>query len=55
MAKCQEEWKMLCVVRDYHAYKDVWDPFLEDEFTTRHQRHNPHDKYMIAVLPVDMT
>ena len=32
-----EEWKLLCVVRGYHAYKDVWDPVLEDQFRTKHQ------------------
>ena len=48
-----DEWNMLCVVRGYHAYKDVWDPFLEDDFKTKHQRRNPHDKYAVAVLPVD--
>ena len=24
----EDEWTLLCVVRDYH---DVWDPYLEDE------------------------
>ena len=41
------------MVKGYHAYKDVWDPYLQDEFTTKHERHNPHDKYAVAVLPVD--
>ena len=40
------EWKLLCVVRGYHVYKDVWVPYLEDDFTTEHQRCNPHDKYV---------
>ena len=47
-----EEWKLLCVVRGYHAYKDVWDPVLEDQFRTKHQKHNSHDKYAMAVVPV---
>ena len=53
MAGSGDEWKVLCVVRGHHAYKDVWDPFLEDDFKTKHQRCNPHDKYAIADLPVD--
>ena len=54
MATTEEtEWKLLCVVRGYHAYKDVWDPVLEDEFRTKHQKHNSHDKYAMAVVPVD--
>ena len=48
-----EEWKLLCVVRGYHAYKDVWDPVLEDQFRTKHQKHNSHDKYAMTVVPVD--
>ena len=28
-------------------------PYLEDDFTTKHQARNPHDKYAVAVLPVD--
>ena len=46
-------WKLLCVVWGYHFYKDVWDPYLEDVFTTKHERLNHHDKYAIAVLPAD--
>ncbi len=44
---------LLCVVRGYHVYKDIWDPYLGDDFTTKYQKNNPHDKYAIAVLPVD--
>ena len=32
-------------------YKSVWDPFLDDTFTTKHDRANSHDKYAIAVMP----
>lgn len=48
-----EELKLPCVVRGYHAYMNVWDPYLGDTFTTKHERGNPHDKYAVAVLPVD--
>ena len=54
MAGSGDVWKLLCVVRGYHIYKDVWDPYLEDEFTTKHQRFNHHDQYAIAVVLVDM-
>ena len=53
MAGCKNEWKLLCMMRGYHVYKHVWDLYLEDEFTTKHQRRNPH-KYAIAILLVDM-
>ena len=26
-------------------------PYLEDNIVTNYQRHNPHDKYVIAVIP----
>ena len=43
----------MCVVRGYHIYKDVCDPYLGDGFTTKHKWNNPHNKYAVAVLPVD--
>ena len=48
-----EEWKLLCVVRGYHACKYVWDPVLEDQLRAKHQKHNSHDKYAMAVVSVD--
>ena len=35
MAGSEDEWKVLCVVRGYHVYNDVWDLYLEDDFMTR--------------------
>ena len=26
---------------------------MEDQFRTKHQKHNSHDKYTMAVVPVD--
>ena len=31
----------------------MWDPHLGEGFTTKHEQNNPHDKYAVAVLPVD--
>ncbi len=31
----------------------VWDLYLGNGFTTKHQKNNPHYKYAIAVLPLD--
>ena len=45
--------EILCVVHGYHIYKDMWDPYLGDDFTTKHERNNPHDKYAVVVLSVD--
>ena len=49
----EEEWRFACVIRGYHVYKDVWDPYPGDSFTTKHEQNNQHDKYTVAVLPVD--
>ena len=50
-----EEWKLLCVIRDCHAYTDMWDPVLKHQFRTKHQKHNSHDRCAVAVVPVDMS
>ena len=46
------EWRFLGVVRGYHVHKDVWDPYLVDGFTTKHERNDPHDKYAMVLLSV---
>ena len=48
MAGSEDVWKLLCVVRGYHVYKDVWDPYLEDEFTIAYKRAlsgSPHRSF----------
>ena len=42
------------MVRGYHVYKDVWDPFVNDTLVTKHERDNTHDKYAVAVIADDM-
>ena len=49
----ERELKLMYVVRGYHVYKDMWDLYLGDDFTTKFERHYRHNKYAIAVLPVD--
>ena len=46
-----DEFRFHSAVRGYHVYRSVWDPFLDDTFTTKHDRANSHDKYAIAVMP----
>ena len=48
----EDEWRFVCVICGYHVYKDVWDSYLGDCFTTKYERNNPHNKYAVAVLPV---
>ncbi len=47
--------RLPCAVKDYRAYKAVWNPYLRDDFSTKHQRNNLHDEYAIAVLPLPDT
>ena len=47
----EDEWRF-CVVRGYHVYKDAWDPYLGDGFTTKHERNNPHNKYIRCGSPI---
>ena len=42
-----------CAVRGYHVYQFSWEPSVGDHFTTAHERNNYHDKYTVAVFPVD--
>ena len=41
IAGSEDEWKLLFVVNGYHVYKHMWDSYLEDECTTKHQRCQP--------------
>ena len=53
-SSCPCETKVSSAVRGYHVYKDVWDPFVDDTFITKHERDNTHDKYAVAVIAYDM-
>ena len=48
------EIKISSAVRGYHVYKEIWDPFIDDTFGTKHERGNSHDRYAMAVIPDDM-
>ena len=48
------EIRIRSTVRGYYVYKDVWDPFVDDTFITKHERGNSHNKYAIAVIADDM-
>ena len=43
----------MCVARGYHVYKDQWDPSLENEFRSKHERCSTKDKHAVAVVPLD--
>ena len=47
------EERLQCAVRGYHVYRFTWEPYLGDDFSTAHERNNGHDKYAVAVFPVD--
>ena len=39
----EDEWRFVCIVHGYHVDKDVWEPQLGGDFTTKHKQNNPHD------------
>ena len=41
-------------VRGHHLYKEIWDPFIHDTFSTKHERRNSHNRYAMTVIPDDM-
>ena len=37
--------------RGYHAYKDVWIPFIgDDSITCEREEHNENDKNAVAII-----
>ena len=48
------EIRIYSAVRGYHVYKEIWDPFIDDTFSTKHERGNSHDRYAMAVIPDDI-
>ena len=47
-----EVWKFLYVTGGHHVYASLWEPYPDDEFSTKHEKSNPHDKYAITVMQV---
>ena len=47
------DFKFPYAVQGYHVYRVVWDTYLGDYFTTKHERNNHHDKYAVAVIQAD--
>ena len=38
------------VVRDYHVFKEVWDPWRGDQFCLQIEELNRYDRYTVAVM-----
>ena len=36
--------------RGYHVFKDVWDPYLGNSFTTKHERNNQYDNNVTLAI-----
>ena len=53
IAVSEDMWKVLCIVKGYHAYKEMWDSYLEDEFTTKYQLNATLTK-AVVVLPMNI-
>ena len=39
---------ILCGIRGFHVYKEVWKPILMERLNLSHERKNLHDRYAIA-------
>ena len=46
MVDTEDEWKLLCAVRGYHAYKDMFYLNLEDDFKKKHAADGHINMYM---------
>ena len=42
------QFNFLCGLRDYHIYRCIWNPVLNEMFPVRHEAGNPHDRFAIA-------
>ena len=36
-------------VRGFHQYQSIWVPVLGEELACKHEMHNPHDSFAVAV------
>ena len=47
----EDEWTFVCVVVAItYIYKDAWDPYISDSFTTKHERNNQHDNNVTLAI-----
>ena len=40
---------VLCVIRGYHVYKEVWNPSIGEAFVCFAEEENSHDRKAVAV------
>ena len=40
---------VLCVIRGYHVYKEVWNPSIGEAFVSFAEEENSHDRKAVAV------
>ena len=38
------------VVRGFHEYQSIWAPVVSEELLCKHEMHNPHDSFGVAVI-----
>lgn len=43
------------VIRGYHIYKDIWEPFLGKTLSHKQEFGNIHDPYSVSVQRADST
>ena len=45
----EDEWRFVCR-HGYHVYRDMWDPYVGNSFTTKHERNNQHDNNITLTI-----
>lgn len=49
-----EDWEMVCCVRGYHEYKDIWTAAAGEVLVCSREPTNVADRYAVAVLKDDV-
>lgn len=50
-----ESFEFTSAVRDYHIYKEIWEPNVRDKFVALRELYNQFDNYAIKVLNSEET
>ena len=46
--------EIVCCIRGYHVYQEVWEAAIDEELICRPERSNAHDWYAVAVMKNDV-
>ena len=47
----EDKWRFVCaVMATMHVYKNAWDPYMGDSFSTKHKQNNQHDNNVMLTI-----